>query len=202
MSPSAVRAAAQIPLESNIWLLRPWEVTQRIEAIPYVQRAEVVRALPNRLSIRITERQPDSCIVGAGRKMTIDSTNRVLTNTCLALRTYLLPSFKVAVPGMTLHDLQLDRLRDIATLLENQGMQVRILTIDRDGGAVVARQDGVLLLLGDDQGMRDKIRLVTPIMTAAREHGQAVEQIDLRAPNTPVVRYRESQPQAQNRHSQ
>jgi cell division protein FtsQ len=57
-SPRGIRQAAGIELGQNLWTLDLPRITQGLEKLPYVASARVERHFPNRLFIRIHERQP------------------------------------------------------------------------------------------------------------------------------------------------
>jgi len=58
LQPDAVLQAADLHKGENIFLLNLARAKARIEAIPEVERAQVTRQLPNRISIQISERKP------------------------------------------------------------------------------------------------------------------------------------------------
>lgn len=192
VDPHLVRQTARVVAGDNIWLLNPWAVTHRVEAIPYVDRAYLKRMLPNIVDIDVTERRPEGCIVGTHGVMTIDATERILETQCNAPLVYDVPSIVMHKPGETVDDPLLTRLRTTAAMLMQFHLVPRAVGVDRDSGIVVDCTDGVRFLLGDDTGMIDKMRLIGPILAAATTHGQSVAQLDLRAVDTPVVRYRET----------
>jgi len=83
-----VRGASRVPatrvLEvagivrgTNLWRIDPAQVRARLEALPEIRRADVVRELPNRVSIAIEERRPFT-LVHAGRLHWLDEDGRVL----------------------------------------------------------------------------------------------------------------------------
>jgi cell division septal protein FtsQ len=203
VSTQQIRELANIDLDTNVWTINPWAIDRRIEMIPYIDRAHVHRSLPNIIRIDVTERRPESCVEGAQHAvMTIDATQRVLNEGCKAAPVYNLPAIVGVKPGVVLNDPQLARLRATAAELVTGGVHLKSISIDRDLGTIIDRADGVRLLLGDDTDLQAKIRLINPIMAAARTHDPNIQLLDLRAVDTPVVRYRESQRNAQNRPAQ
>jgi hypothetical protein len=48
------------------------------------------------------------------------------------------------------------------------------------------------VLLGDDEDIEKKIALIDPILAQTAKAGRHVATLDLRAPNTPVVVYKET----------
>jgi len=62
----AIETAAAIAPGSNIFTLDTREVVARLEALPLVRHAAVIRSLPNRVAIAVEERRPFT-LVHAGR---------------------------------------------------------------------------------------------------------------------------------------
>jgi cell division protein FtsQ len=57
-----IMEAASVPLKTPIFQLDLKEIAQRVEALPWVRSCEVRRILPDKLSVRVTERQPVALI--------------------------------------------------------------------------------------------------------------------------------------------
>jgi cell division protein FtsQ len=77
VSPDRVLAAADIVTGTNFWRLDGAAVTARIEALPEIRRAELIREFPNRVVIVVEERRPFTLVHGA-RLHWIDEEGRVL----------------------------------------------------------------------------------------------------------------------------
>lgn len=81
---AAVTAAADIEraggLDGRPQLadVEPAEVAQRVEALPWVQEAEVVRHWPGTVAVRVIERQPLATMPAASGWARVDRTGRVL----------------------------------------------------------------------------------------------------------------------------
>jgi cell division protein FtsQ len=71
LSRDEIVAAADIAPGANILTLDPGRVVARLEALPLIRRAEVIRSLPNRVTLVVEERRPFT-IVHAGRLHWID----------------------------------------------------------------------------------------------------------------------------------
>jgi cell division protein FtsQ len=71
MSREAILAAAGIPARVNLFALDPRAVVARLEALPVIRRAEVIRTFPNRLTVIVEERRPFT-LVHAGRLYWVD----------------------------------------------------------------------------------------------------------------------------------
>jgi cell division protein FtsQ len=66
-----IMAAANIAPGANLWTLDPRDVVARLEAVPLVRHAEVIRSFPNRVTLVVEERRPFT-VVNAGRLHWID----------------------------------------------------------------------------------------------------------------------------------
>lgn len=190
VDPALIRATAQISLNSNIWLIDPWSLINRVDAIPYVLSVDLLRALPNRITLAVQERHPESCLILARSRVTIDDSQRVLERGCRMAVSYLLSLVPAARPGETVSDPALARLRADVSTLAGERVAVKLASFDRDGGLVVITRDGTKLLLGEDSLLPETSKLLAPIFDAVRKLGRRVSQIDLRVPSTPVLRYR------------
>lgn len=59
-------AAADLAPDANLFTLEPRSVVARLEALPLVRRAEVIKSLPGRVTLVVEERRPFT-VVNAGR---------------------------------------------------------------------------------------------------------------------------------------
>jgi len=71
VAPRAIAEAAAIAPGTNLLRLRTDEVERRVEALPAIRHAEVIRAWPNRVTIVVEERRPFT-LVHAGRLHWVD----------------------------------------------------------------------------------------------------------------------------------
>jgi cell division protein FtsQ len=72
-----IRDAAAIPPGANLWSLDTRQVLARVEAMPEVRRADIVRSLPNHVTISVEERRPFT-LVHAGRLHWLDEEGHML----------------------------------------------------------------------------------------------------------------------------
>jgi cell division protein FtsQ len=83
-----VRGASRVPPQrileisgivrgTNLWRIDPDRVRARLESLPEIRRADVVRELPNRVSILVEERRPFT-LVHAARLHWVDEDGRLL----------------------------------------------------------------------------------------------------------------------------
>lgn len=77
VAPERILEVAGIEPGTRLWRLNARGVAARLETIPEVRRAEVIRELPNRVTIAIEERRPFT-LVHAGRLHWLDEEGRAL----------------------------------------------------------------------------------------------------------------------------
>ena len=61
-----IAAAAAIPRGVNLFRLDPRESVARLESLPLVRRAELIRSLPNRVTVVVEERRPFALVNAGG----------------------------------------------------------------------------------------------------------------------------------------
>ncbi|HZO92388.1 MAG TPA: FtsQ-type POTRA domain-containing protein [Candidatus Baltobacteraceae bacterium] len=193
VSAAQVRAAAAIPRDANMWLLSAAAIRRRVEAIPYVDRAEVRRTqFPKPvMDVAITVRRPSGCVRAGAREVTIDATARVLQDGC-ALPT--VPRLDAGgatlpLPGRIIDDPDIGRLLADQKTLADAGLSLRSLGRDRWGGLDAVDTSGVTLRFGSDADLAKKAALVGPVRAGIGSK-RPVRAIDLRAPGTPIVEFR------------
>jgi cell division protein FtsQ len=198
VTPSAeiVRRAALAP-RGNIWLQNLGAASARIEALPYVRTAVLRRIPPNSIAIGIVERSAVGCLVGQdGVEALVDADGRILVAGCDGGK---LPRFRLATlsipePGSFVHDDGLARLEADARALSGDGQVYVSFAHDRFGDVDATLPNGVVVQFGAEGDLQEKARLVQPILREVAGRGGSIATIDLRAPRTPVVRYRTPSP--------
>lgn len=191
---SQIVAKAALAPNRNIWLQSTRAMAARIEAIPYVDTAYVHRRPPSTVTIGVTEREPSAIVNANGENVVVDRDLRVLQNADNNVKQ--LPLFKVdhinesLQPGTFLNDGVLHRLQNDNEMLISAHVTPDELEFDKYGELVVTLHSGVRLLLGDDEDLQKKIPLIGPILSQLQRAGRPIAAIDLRAPNTPIVRYK------------
>ena len=188
-----VRAAAAVAPGANLWLLNPWAIARRIEAIPYVDVATIGRGqFPHPfVEVGISVRRAASCVRAGGREVTLDRTARVLQAGCAAPSATRIDAgaAALAAPGATLADPEVARLLADAKVLADNNLTVRSVRRDRWGGLEAVDVTGVTLRFGEDDDLAKKAALVGPVRAGVGTK-RPVRAIDLRAPGTPVVEFR------------
>lgn len=186
-----VRSAA-VSTHLNLWLQNPHTIAARVEAIPYVARANVHRVPPATIAIWVTERTPFAILRGAGEEAVVDRDLRVLGPVPPGIS---LPVFDVgnaALPEAGAFDAsaRAKALRDDDEALVRAHVIPVALAFDRFGGLVATMSDGIEILLGDDDDLTSKLGLIDPILAQVVHKTRRVAAVDLRAPGTPVLVYK------------
>jgi cell division protein FtsQ len=181
-----VLAAAAIPAGTNFWRIDPATVAARVESVPEIRRADVIRRLPNRVAILVEERRPFTLVHG-GRLHWLDEDGRTLGET----REAVTPPVPV-VSG--LDDAELStagthpspRVREaialIRVLLRSGSAlvgEVSEIDMSRSDGPVLYTVDGVEVRLGTDEWEERLARLERVLAQVARD-SDGVRAIDLR----------------------
>jgi cell division septal protein FtsQ len=182
-----ILAAAEIPLGINILRLDPAAVRARLEALPHIRRAEIVRELPNRVTILVEERRPFT-LVHAGRLHWLDEEARLLGEEREA----------VAAPAPIISGLSEEELRSMrsapgprvqaamalvrALLRSGPALAAEISEIDmsRREGPVLYTLEGIEVRLGTEQWDERLARLEGVLTKLAAQSGSAVTAVDLR----------------------
>jgi cell division protein FtsQ len=186
-----VRAAAAIPAGTNLWRIDPAAVIERVEAVPEVRRAEVVRRYPNRVTVRVEERRPFT-LVHAGRLHWVDEEGRVLRQA----REAVVPPVPV-VSGLDEAELTSTapgpRAREAIALIRvllrsgsTLTAQISEIDMSRGEGPVLYTVDGLEVRLGTEDWDERLARLEGVLAEVGRD-GQGVRTIDLRFRNQVVL---------------
>jgi cell division protein FtsQ len=195
-----VTAAGLSPTQSA-WLIDRQGVRRRIETLPWVDRASLTVAWPNRVGIAITERVPVAAIqVGASdaagsRYAVIDDSQRVLALTQDQSELAGLPKVVVSseeaglTSGQDLSDSDVTQALDAMRELRGLGLLISSISIAPSTGISATADRNVHVLFGDDADMARKVQLFEAIV-AKLSTPQLVAYVDVRSVHAPTVLYR------------
>jgi cell division protein FtsQ len=187
-----ILGAAAIPPGANLWTLDGAAVAARVAALPEIRRADVVRDLPNRVTIVVEERRPFT-LVHAARLHWMDEDGRVLGEERRAIA----PGAPV-ISGLTEDELTSMRSAPgpkaraavalLRTLLRSGGAlaaEISEIDMSRAEGPVLYTVDGVEVRLGDEDWDERLARLEGVLAQVAT---QDVSGVDLRFKDQVVLR--------------
>ena len=181
-----IRAAAAIAPGTNLWRIDPTAVVSRIEALPQIRRAELIRELPDRVAIVVEERRPFTLVHG-GRLHWLDEEGQVL-----GVETRAVASPAPVIVG--LGEEELARMRTtpsararnaialIRVLLRSGSplaAEISEIDVSRREGPVLYTMDGIEVRLGaEDWG--ERLARLEGVLTQVARQAPAVTGIDLR----------------------
>jgi cell division protein FtsQ len=198
-----VRGASRVPPQrilevsgivhgANLWRIDPQVVRARLEELPEIRRADVVRELPNRVSIVVEERRPFT-LVHAGRLHWLDEEGRVLGEESHAVA----PEVPV-ISGLSEDELASmrtapgPRARQAITLIRallrtgsSLASEISEIDMSRPEGPVLYTVDGVEVRLGSEEWEERLARLEGVLAQVAT---QDVNGVDLRFRDQVVLR--------------
>jgi cell division protein FtsQ len=181
-----ILAAAGIAPGMNLWKLDTDAVTARVAALPEIGRAELIRDLPNRVTILVEERRPFT-LVNTGRLHWLDEDGRVLGEIGRA----------VASPAPVITGLTEDEVAQMKTAPSSKARiaigvirallrsgsplaeEISEIDMSRRDGPVLYTVDGIEVRLGTEEWEERLARLEGVLAQMARQ-GTSVIGIDLR----------------------
>ena len=181
-----VLAAAQIPAGRSVFLLDPRAIVRGVETLPEVERAEVIRELPNHVTVVVEERRPFT-LVHAGRLHWIDESGHVLGRAMQAVT----PPAPV-ISGLTEAELlsmktepygkARDAIRLIRALLRSGSLlatEISEIDVSHADGPVLYTIGGIEVRLGADEWEERLARLEVVLAQKTAREG-AIRMVDLR----------------------
>jgi len=185
LRPEEVVAASGIGPGTNLFRLDRGTVVARLEALPLIRRAEMVRRFPNQVTLAVEERRPFT-LAHAGRLHWIDE-----QGVNLGAETRAVAPKAPVITGLAPADLSADGgpsarvaagisllrvlLRSETTLLQ----QISEIDVSRPDGPVLYTVDGIEVRLGADD-WEARLGRLQGVLAQVRSGGEAVGTIDLR----------------------
>ena len=166
-----IMATGALPIGKNTYSVSIKKAKEQIEAIPYIQTAEVKRKFPARIAVTVTERQDAAAVACPEGFAVIDKEGRVLRMTPEKENICIVSGDRVenATPGQTIDmadDRFLENLKTILHELEKTDMKVDIgaIRIASAVDIVVETQAGMEIHLGGMDELTYKFQLCRNII--------------------------------------
>lgn len=185
VSAQRILDVAGVTLGANLWRLDTNAVVGRLEALPEIRRAEVIRELPGRVTILVEERRPFTLVHG-NRLHWVDEEGRVLGEE----RQAVIPPVPV-ITGLTEQEVATMRTAPspkaraaialIRTLLRSGSplaAEISEIDMSRREGPLLYTVDGIEVRLGTEDWEERLARLEGVLAQVASQEG--VSAIDLR----------------------
>jgi len=196
LSEAEARALAGIESGENLFRLDAEAVARRLGRVPRIKRVQVIRSLPNRVTLLVEERQPFTLAVGAGRLYWLDEDGVVLG-----------PEPRAVTPGLPVitglgretpvdgPSINVERSRAAVALVRvilrtasPLAPQLSEIDVGRaDRGPVLYTVDGIEVRLGDEH-WEERLGRLEGVLAQLRTQGEPVESIDLRFRDQVVLR--------------
>ncbi|MBM4443227.1 MAG: FtsQ-type POTRA domain-containing protein, partial [Candidatus Rokubacteria bacterium] len=186
VAPERILEAAGVAPGQSLFLVDPRRIVRAVEALPEVERADVIRELPNRVTVVVEERKPFT-LVHAGRLHWIDESGRVLGRETQAVTPPApvisgLSEAELASLGGQPSGKARDAIRLIRALLRSNsplGTEISEIDMGSAEGPVLYTVSGVEVRLGAEEWEERLARLEGVLaQTAAREG--VIRAVDLR----------------------
>ena len=195
LSRDDIVTAAGISSGANLFTLDPREIVARLEALPLIRRAEVIRTFPDRVTLVVEERRPFT-VVHAERLHWIDEEGVSLgvEPRAVALSTPVLSGLRADDLGVNGQRSASERagvaisllhllLRSKSSLLG----QISEIDVSRPEGPVLYTVDGVEVRLGKDD-WEARIGRLQGVLAQLGATKETATSIDLRFKNQVVLR--------------
>lgn len=166
------------------------DTEQRLEALPFVRDATVVRNWPDRVTIAIVEREPVASIPNDdGTFSVVDAEGRVvaISDGIFSSQPVLVTISNAPPPGEYIDDSDAPALLEAAALVpvELWG-RIASLELDDDGELIAKLGDWqTAVRLGDPSDLGRKYRSLASVLVSTDLEG--VSAIDVRVPDAPVL---------------
>ena len=194
VSPEEISALTGVVPGQNIFGLRTQDVVEAISGHPWVQSIALVRQLPDKVVLNVTERKPlfmvpyrtsflkiaaDGVVLAVrptlnGQALPLVTGFSVQEEVRLGQR---LPGEEVASVSHCLQGLPAEFLSQVAEIHLDQSQEITLYMLN-----------GVQILLGEPVKLKQKLALLTGTWSELGAHGQKAASIDLRTGKEAVVR--------------
>lgn len=190
--PQRILEASGIVHGQNLWRIDPERVRGRLEELPEIRRADVIRELPNRVAIVVEERRPFT-LVHAAKLHWLDEEGRVLGDETRAVNTEV-----PVISGLSEEELVTMRtspgpraraaialIRALLRTGSALASEISEIDMSRAEGPVLYTVDGVEVRLGTEEWDERLARLEGVLAQVA---SQDVNGVDLRFRDQVVLR--------------
>ena len=184
VSAEQVRSSVEPMLGTGLFGLSPAKVRAAVEALPWVERAEVRKLWPGTIAVRISERSAlarwgdDQLITAEGVNLSISTADALGDMPQLS-----------GPPGRQQE--LIDFYRGAAAELTEARLCIVAARLSEGGGVTVTLDDGTRVLLGSDALLERWKRFVKSLPNLREQaQGRSLERVDLRYSHGLAVRWR------------
>jgi len=196
---NGIRTADYIRQESgaaayhDIVTLPVGRISEKLEQDPWIRRARVSRRPLHTVIITVEERSPVALLDCKGARFVVDGTGWVIEGAPAGgpVSLPVISGGDMSTPkiGAPIAD---RRVRDCVTVMSGMSQQLRssmAMANPFDGrGQVFVSKDGFQVVYGSGSEKARKNEVLEAIMIDARNNGRSTEYIDVRVPDSPVIK--------------
>ena len=178
--------------DTNLFFLNKNKLKESLLAIPYIKDLEIRKSYPDSLWIQVKERDPVGRIINNESYILFSSDGFIIENNSIVNRVKV-PEIKGV--GYSFQNEYLEftpvmekivQALEVITL-QNRG-KIDLIDYQREENSLVAYSDKITIYIGQPVGLVEKFRVLESILNKIQEEGLAVEYIDLKIINKPVVK--------------
>jgi cell division septal protein FtsQ len=200
LSPDAINRALDLPADRNIFFLNPAELERRVEALPWVRTAAVDLALPDRVSVSVTEWQPAAVLQVGETSYYLNELGEVLDPAAEAGKLPVVnrPDLRGVRDGQ--HVVNGDLLPMLLQLQSGfyPAYRVSLMSFQLDGREVLSAQTdrgwtivfGQMVTEGDRASLEPKLAALKALSSRIDLTSSAIRYINLENPGAPAVQMR------------
>lgn len=180
---------AKIPLGDNIFRVSLKDAAARVEAIPAVKEAKLLRCLPGRVAIRVTERKAIALVSGADGLYGLDDTGVCIGKFRASVPLPVVTGVgKAPNPGQKLNTEGFGAAVTLLTALDESLIsQLSEIHVTPYQAVEAYTAGGIKLYFGRPERVAEKVAAVERILEAVGD--RRVEYIDLKVAGRPVVKF-------------
>ena len=187
ISEQVILSAAQIPKNSSIFKISTMKINRRLAALPWVDKVQVTRKLPNKLIIQIKPKKVAYRVLINDSSWFIDRKGNILNREDLILQNNLSHS----VYGLTsISDIN-KMLEDLNPLIDQMETLVTgNLIINYSPSNISVVSNGLLIKIGVPILYQEKLSALKNMLKVLEPKLEKIEYIDIRAYKTPAVKFK------------
>jgi cell division protein FtsQ len=186
-----VTAASGVETGTHLLSLSTFQISARLQRIPWVATAHVERIIPSKLRIRIEERTPAAVLFLPDQSYLVDEEGVVLeAGSEGPVKIFDLPADEV-IPGARIHLAQYRDALAVARSLDPK-VQARVVAVRAPAadGITLELDDGGVVLFGSADALEEKNYALTALLDEAASKQRRVASIDVRVADRPALRLR------------
>jgi cell division protein FtsQ len=188
--------AADISMDENIFFINSREVRRRVKEIPQIKKADVFPKIPSSIFISVEERKPFAVFIAQGKYYIADNEGVIISKEETFKGSSDLPTViglsKSAIIDGKRIDEKLVRAVEKSYKVLSQLMPPNRFVVemkDEDDISILIN-DILKVKIGSSSGIDNKLTALELLMSRISSKKAAIEYIDVRLPEQPVVKFR------------